>query len=88
MLNTTASHKDSVKTVDSSNFHIVLEKQEEGGYTAYVPELPGCISQGDTEKEALSNIREAITLYLEELRASHMESIFHRVKIIEPVAGQ
>ena len=44
---------------------IILEKQEEGGYTVYVPSLPGCISQGETKKEALSNIKEAIELYLE-----------------------
>lgn len=43
----------------------VLEKQEEGGYTAHVPSLPGCISEGDTEEEALKNIKEAIELYLE-----------------------
>ena len=50
-----------------NNFHIVLEKQEEGGYTVYVPELPCCISQGETKKETLQNISEAIELYLEEL---------------------
>jgi len=44
---------------------VILEKQEEGGYTAYVPSLPGCISQGDTKKEALDNIKEAVELYLE-----------------------
>ncbi len=44
---------------------IVLEPSDEGGYTAYVPSLPGCISEGDTAEEALSNIREAIELYLE-----------------------
>ncbi len=44
---------------------IVLEKQEEGGYTAYVPALPGCVSQGETEQEAIENIKEAIELYLE-----------------------
>ncbi len=47
------------------NLTVVLEKQEEGGYTAYVPSLPGCISQGDTKEEALKNIKEAIELYLE-----------------------
>lgn len=45
---------------------IVLEEQEEGGYTVYVPALPGCISQGDTLEEAIKNIKEAISLYLEE----------------------
>ncbi len=44
---------------------IILEKSLEGGFTAYVPSLPGCISEGDTEKQALKNIHEAIELYLE-----------------------
>lgn len=44
---------------------VVLEPQEEGGYTVYVPSLPGCISQGETKDEALKNIKEAIELYLE-----------------------
>ncbi len=44
---------------------IILEKQEEGGYTVYVPSLPGCISQGETKTEAMQNIKEAIELYLE-----------------------
>lgn len=44
---------------------IVLEPQEEGGYTAYVPSLPGCISQGETKEEAIKNIKEAVELYIE-----------------------
>ena len=44
---------------------VVLEASEEGGFTVYVPSLPGCISEGETEEEALANIREAIELYLE-----------------------
>ena len=43
---------------------IVLEPQGEGGYTAFVPSLPGCLSEGDTKEEALKNIKEAIELYL------------------------
>lgn len=58
---------------------IVLEKQEEGGYTAYVPALPGCISQGETEEEAIENIKEAIALYLE----SGKEHIPHSAKVID-----
>ncbi len=46
-------------------FKVVLEPSEEGGYTVYVPALPGCISEGDTLEEALQNIREAIELSLE-----------------------
>lgn len=44
---------------------VVLETAAEGGFTVYVPSLPGCISEGDTKKEALKNIKEAIELYLE-----------------------
>ena len=46
-------------------FRIVLEASDEGGYTVYVPSLPGCISEGETVEEALVNLREAIALYLE-----------------------
>jgi len=46
-------------------FKVVLEPSDEGGYTVYVPTLPGCISEGDTLEGALENIREAIELYLE-----------------------
>ena len=44
---------------------VILEPSDEGGYTVYVPALPGCISEGDSRDEALQNIREAIELYLE-----------------------
>ena len=46
-------------------FKVVLEPSDEGGYTALVPALPGCISEGNTKNEALKNIEEAIALYLE-----------------------
>lgn len=36
---------------------VILEPAEEGGYTVYVPSLPGCISEGETEEEALANIK-------------------------------
>ncbi|MBF0257270.1 MAG: type II toxin-antitoxin system HicB family antitoxin [Desulfamplus sp.] len=44
---------------------VVLEPDEDGGYTVTVPSLPGCISEGETREEALENIQEAIELYLE-----------------------
>ena len=44
---------------------VILEPSDDGGYTVYVPALPGCLSEGDTKEEALKNIREAIELYLE-----------------------
>jgi predicted RNase H-like HicB family nuclease len=47
------------------NLKVLLEPSDEGGFTAIVPSLPGCISEGDTRDQALANIREAIDLYLE-----------------------
>ena len=44
---------------------VILEPSKEGGYAAYVPSLPGCISEGDSADEAMDNIRQAIELYLE-----------------------
>ena len=49
-------------------FHVVLEKQDECGYTAYIPELPGCVSQGETKNEAMGNIGEARELYMDEFK--------------------
>ena len=45
------------------NVKIILHKAEEGGYWAEVPALPGCGSQGETKKETLANIKEAIELH-------------------------
>ncbi|MDP3722672.1 MAG: type II toxin-antitoxin system HicB family antitoxin [Candidatus Omnitrophota bacterium] len=44
---------------------VILERSPEGGYTVYVPSLPGCVSEGQTKAEAFRNIKEAIQLYLE-----------------------
>ncbi|MDO8750618.1 MAG: type II toxin-antitoxin system HicB family antitoxin [Dehalococcoidia bacterium] len=46
-------------------YDVVLEPSDEGGYTVYVPSLRGCVSEGDTEEEALENIRDAIGLWLD-----------------------
>ena len=48
-------------------FEAILKPQKEGGFTVEVPDLPGCISEGDTLEEAEKNIEEAVELYLETL---------------------
>lgn len=45
-------------------YDVVLIPAEEGGYTVIAPSLPGCISEGDTEAEALENIKDAIQGWL------------------------
>ena len=48
------------------NWRVILEKDPEtGDFAVWCPELPGCASAGETEQEALENIREAIELYLQ-----------------------
>jgi len=59
---------------------VVLEPSEEGGFTVYVPSLPGCISEGESEEEALANIREAIELYLESIEPDALLSDKAKVK--------
>ena len=45
-------------------FHVTLEEAEDGWVIVECPALPGCVSQGKDEKEALENIKEAITAWL------------------------
>ena len=50
-------------------YRVLIQQGEDGVFVAEVPSLPGCISQGSTRQEALSGIREAMTLYLDSLAA-------------------
>jgi predicted RNase H-like HicB family nuclease len=54
---------------ESVKYRVFIEQDEDGVFVAEVPALLGCISQGNTRKEALRNIQEAITVYLESLKA-------------------
>ena len=49
----------------AKTFHVIIEQDEDGGYIGKVPELKGCLSQGDTLDELMKNIKEAIELCLE-----------------------
>lgn len=66
-------------------YEVVLEKQDEGGYTVTVPALPGCISEGDTKKEALDNIRDAVKGYLacyhDKIRREHPSAEFRNIAV-------
>jgi predicted RNase H-like HicB family nuclease len=58
------------------NHEVVLTSDEDGWIVAECPDLPGCISQGKSEAEALANIREAIAgwLWAENLKAADLRS--------------
>lgn len=51
-------------------YNVVFEREEDGGYHAFVPALHGCHSQGDTLDEAVENVREAMEAYIESLKAA------------------
>jgi predicted RNase H-like HicB family nuclease len=67
------------------NYRVVLHPSEEG-YSVSCPSLPGCLSQGETEEEALDNIKSAIQEYLEvkaELEANGSEHF----RVVEVAVG-
>jgi antitoxin HicB len=55
-------------------YRVLIEQDEDGVFVAECPSLPGCISQGATRDEAVANIKDAVTGYLESLR-KHNEPI-------------
>lgn len=65
-------------------YTVILEREEDGGFHAFVPALRGCHTQGDNEAEALANAEEAIALYLESLKA-HGEPIPAEDLLIRPI---
>lgn len=66
-------------------FTAVFEEAEEGGYTAFVAELPGAISQGETLDEARENLREAIELILEVNRENALREVDEARVVREPI---
>lgn len=50
------------------SYRVLLQKEPEGGYTAIVPTLPGCITYGETIEESIAMAKEAIELYIESLQ--------------------
>lgn len=59
-------------------FHVALERAEDGWIVAECPALPGCVSQGKDEEEAIENIKEAITAWLWAEDQKATEELSHR----------
>jgi predicted RNase H-like HicB family nuclease len=67
-------------------YDAVFEKESDGGYSVWIPDLPGCTSQGDTLEEAIENIKEAAHLYLEDADKDKIEEgKTHKDRFIVPV---
>ncbi len=52
-------------------YAVIFNREQEGGYHVYCPALVGCHSEGETFEEALYNIQEAISAYIESLESHH-----------------
>jgi predicted RNase H-like HicB family nuclease len=59
----------------TQTFTAVFEEAEEGGYVAFVEEVPGAISQGETLEEARENLKEALELMLEVNREKTLDGV-------------
>lgn len=53
-------------TVNMNEYIAVFQEERDGSYSVWVPDLPGCASQGETLEEAMTNIKEAVELYLDD----------------------
>lgn len=66
-------------------YTVVFQEEKRGGYSVWVPTLPGCASQGETFEEAFSNIKEAIELYLEDSPKKELEHEDFNRQFVVPV---
>jgi predicted RNase H-like HicB family nuclease len=71
-------------TMATQAYHLKVERDEDGFYVGTVPELPGCVSQGETEEELLTNMEEAILLYLE---TKHRDRALPKVVWVEKASA-
>lgn len=60
--------------------HVIVEQDEQGYYVAEIPALPGCLSQGKTYEEAITNIKEAIEGWLEVMESKQS---FDSARLVE-----
>ena len=74
------------KSKSSIEYQAVFQEETEGGFSVWVPDLPGCASQGETVEEALENIKEAIELYLEDSNVTEDASDYeYKRQFVVPV---
>jgi predicted RNase H-like HicB family nuclease len=67
--------------MEARNYHVSLKRQRGEGFVARCIELPGCLSEGKSESEALKNIRDAIKLYLRDVEVEAKEKNTRLVQV-------
>lgn len=73
------------KKLAIKEFNAIFQEEKDGGYSVWVPDLPGCASQGETFEEAKRNITEALELYLEDTSCDEFDGINPRKQFMAPV---
>ena len=66
------------------HYTVIIEREKDGGFHAYCPALRGCHTQGETYEKTVKNIEEAVTLYIESLKA-HSEAVPSEEITIKPI---
>lgn len=66
-------------------YNAIFQKEDEDGYSVWIPSLPGCASQGETFEEATKNIKEAIALYLEDEKEGQDEAVNTKNQFMVPI---
>lgn len=75
MKNNPQLEQQSLEYYLSLKYPMSIYPEDDGGYTAIIPDLPGCMSQGETLEEALENINEARELWIETVYYSEKKPI-------------
>ena len=77
--------KATIKRRKILQYYAVFQEESDGGFSVWIPSLPGCCSQGDTLEGATNNIREAIELYLEETPDKKYPSEARQKQFLVPI---
>lgn len=77
--------KERMKKYKVFEYLAVFQEENEGGFSVWIPELPGCASQGENFEEALKNIKEATELYLETLKIKSFSSGGYKKQFAIPI---
>lgn len=77
--------KGVLKKYKISEYLAVFQEENKGGFSVWIPELPGCASQGENFEEALRNIKEAAKLYLETSKIKSSSSGDYKKQFAIPI---
>ena len=77
--------KKRIKKYKVFEYLAIFQEENEGGFSVWIPELPGCASQGENFEEALRNIKEATGLYLETLKTKSSSAGDYKKQFAIPI---